>query len=70
MLILDEILDSSVDAQGREELLNIIKDVFSPTKNIIIISHNEEIKQKTELFDRIVTITKDKFSNCSIENLK
>ena len=69
LLVLDEILDSSVDAQGREELLNILKTEFSETKDIIIISHNPEIKEKIELFDRLVHIKKDKFSTLNIENL-
>ena len=69
LLVLDEILDSSVDASGREELLNILKSEFSETKNIIIISHNPEIKEKIELFDRLIHINKDKFSTLTIENL-
>lgn len=69
ILVLDEILDSSVDASGREELLNILKSEFSETKNIIIISHNPEIKEKIELFDRLLHIKKDKFSSLKIENL-
>jgi len=69
ILVLDEILDSSVDAQGREELLNILKSEFSETKDIVIISHNQEIKEKIELFDRMIHITKDKFSKLEIEEL-
>ena len=70
ILILDEILDSSVDSQGREELLNIINIEFSSTKNVIIISHDEEIKEKIELFDRIINVSKDKFSKIEVEELK
>ena len=32
------------------------------TKDIIIVSHNQEIKEKEEIFDRNINITKDKFS--------
>ena len=69
LLVLDEVLDSSVDSSGREELLQILKLEFSETKNIIIISHNEQIKEKIELFDRMIHINKDKFSSLSIEDL-
>lgn len=70
ILILDEILDSSVDSTGREELLNILKLEFSSLKDIIIISHNEEIKEKIEMFDRIVSIRRDKFSEMTVEEIK
>ena len=69
LLVLDEILDSSVDASGREELLAILKSEFSETKDIIIISHNEQIKEKIELFDRLIHIEKDKFSTLRVEDL-
>jgi len=69
ILVLDEILDSSVDASGREELLAILKSEFSDKKDIIIISHNEQIKEKIELFDRLIHIKKDKFSTVMVEEL-
>ena len=69
LLVLDEILDSSVDASGREELLGILKSEFSNTKNIIIISHNPEIKEKVELFDRLIHIDIDKYSKLTVEEL-
>jgi len=69
LLILDEILDSSVDSRGREELLNILKEEFSSSKNIIIISHNSEIKEKIELFNRIVNITKKTYSSLNIDEI-
>ena len=62
LLVLDESLDSSIDATGREELLEILKSEFASTKDIIIVSHNQEIKEKEEIFDRNINITKDKFS--------
>ena len=62
LLVLDESLDSSIDATGREELLEILKSEFADTKDIIIVSHNQEIKEKEEIFDRNINITKDKFS--------
>ena len=57
IMILDEVLDTSVDSDGKEELLNILNTEFHQ-KNIIIISHSEEIKQRTELFNRIIDIKK------------
>jgi len=69
ILLLDEILDSSVDASGRDELLQILKSEFSETKDIIIISHNDQIKEKVEMFDRLIHITKDKSSALRVEDL-
>jgi DNA repair exonuclease SbcCD ATPase subunit len=69
LLVLDEVLDSSIDASGREELLQILKSEFAPSKDIIIISHNQEIKEKIEIFDRLIHIDKDKFSALKIEKL-
>ncbi len=62
VLVLDEVLDSSLDTNGREELLDILKEEFSKDKDIIIISHNEDVKEKIEIFNRIVTVKKDTFT--------
>jgi len=70
ILFLDEILDGSLDASGREELLYILKNEFSNKKDVIIISHNSEIKEKVEVFDRTISISKDKFSILKIEEIK
>jgi len=67
LLFLDEILDGSLDASGRDELLYILKDEFSDKKDIIIISHNQDIKDKVELFSRLISIKKDKFSSINID---
>ncbi len=69
ILILDEILDSSVDSRGREELLSILKTEFSTSKNILIISHNPEIKEKIELFDRMINIKRDTYSSIEVEEI-
>ena len=46
LLIMDEIMDSSLDANGTEEFINIIKNL-SRNSNIFIISHkNEDIIDK------------------------
>jgi len=57
IMICDEVLDTSLDAQGRDDLLNILYNEFR-YKNIIIISHNKEIQQKEEMFNRIINISK------------
>lgn len=69
ILTLDEALDSSLDATGREELLDILKDEFSKDKNILIVSHNADIKEKLEVFDRIITVTRDTFTNIQVEDI-
>ena len=70
LLFLDEILDGSLDTNGREELLYILKNEFSKKKNVIIISHNEQIKEKVEIFDRSVQVKRDKFSALSVQDIK
>jgi len=69
ILTLDEALDSSLDATGRDELLDILKNEFSKEKDIIIVSHNADIKEKIEIFSRIVTTSKDTFTSYKIENI-
>ena len=56
LLILDEYLDSSLDIEGINEVMAILDEVFSETKNIILISHNPDIKNRVELLNRIVKI--------------
>jgi DNA repair exonuclease SbcCD ATPase subunit len=68
-LFLDEVLDSSLDYEGRNELLNIIKEEFKE-KDIIIVSHNQDIQEKVEMFNRIVTFALvDDFSNIKVEEV-
>lgn len=67
ILVLDEALDSSLDAEGIESLLAVILKEFS-NKNIVLVSHNEEIKNM-DIFNRKVTISKNNFSSISFESL-
>lgn len=67
ILVLDEALDSSLDAEGIESLLSVILKEFS-NKNIVLVSHNEEIKNM-DIFNRKVTISKNNFSSISFESL-
>lgn len=55
LLILDEVMDSSLDSEGTEDFLKIIRDASKET-NIIIISHKAE--QIIEKFDRVITFKK------------
>lgn len=56
--ILDEILDSSLDSNGRHELLRILKEEFSYNKDVVIISHNQDIVNTTEYFNRVIRLEK------------
>lgn len=58
LIVLDEVLDSSLDYNARKELLDILRNVFYED-SIYIISHNSEIKQE---FDSqiIIGVSDDK----------
>ncbi|AEA86462.1 exonuclease [Campylobacter phage NCTC12673] len=62
LLILDEVLDSSLDSVGKNELLKILTrntDLMS----MYVISHNSEIKNQLDYFTSTVNIINDgKFS--------
>ena len=63
VLFLDEVLDSSLDSDGKIELLQILKEQFTKDRAIVIISHNEEVK-RAEQFDSIYFIKMENdFSN-------
>ena len=55
ILFLDEVLDSSLDTEGRIELINILRTQFS-NKSINIISHNQDVKDSEEIFENIYEI--------------
>jgi DNA repair exonuclease SbcCD ATPase subunit len=57
ILIMDEIFDSSLDTQGTDEFLKIIKELTSDT-NIVIISHKTD--QLLDKFSHIVRFEKHK----------
>jgi ABC-type multidrug transport system ATPase subunit len=49
ILILDEIMDSSLDAAGTDEFLKIIRNL-SKSSNIIVISHkSDQIQDKFDM---------------------
>jgi DNA repair exonuclease SbcCD ATPase subunit len=55
ILFLDEVLDSSLDTEGRIELINILRTEFQE-RSINIISHNQEIREAEEIFENIYTV--------------
>ncbi len=55
LLILDEIMDSSLDASGTDEFVNIIKQL-SDQNNIFVISH--KIDNTLDKFDRVIQFQK------------
>ena len=57
LLILDETVDSSLDADGVENLLKIL-DTLDADTNVFIISHKGELLD--EAFDRKITFKKEK----------
>ena len=57
ILIMDEIFDSSLDSQGTDEFLKIIKELTSDT-NIIIISHKTD--QLLDKFSNVIKFEKHK----------
>jgi DNA repair exonuclease SbcCD ATPase subunit len=65
LLMLDEVLDSSLDFDGRNELMSILFE-FKEFKNIIIISHNPKVEEKRDEFNRIIEVEKNKFSKLNI----
>lgn len=62
LLLLDEILDSSADSAGRSELLDILYNNFSDKKNIIIISHQPEVRERVEIINRTFEVHNNGFS--------
>jgi len=67
ILIMDEILDSSVDAKGITKLMDIIKNKQSQEQNkIFLISHRDEIGESIDA-DHTYYVTKDRgFSSVRI----
>lgn len=57
ILIMDEVFDSSLDANGTEELLKIINNLTSDT-NTFIISH--KVDQLYDKFERVIRFEKHK----------
>jgi DNA repair exonuclease SbcCD ATPase subunit len=57
LMVIDELFDSAIDTNGREEILNLFKNKsVSENKSIYVISHSSDLP--TELFDKEITIYK------------
>jgi len=61
ILILDEFINGSLDSDGVDSILRLLSEVLSKEKEIILITHNNEIKNQ-EIFSRQLMITRDVFS--------
>ena len=55
ILILDEVMDSSLDDEGNEEFLNIIETI-AKSSNIFVISH--KVQSISDKFDRVIEFGK------------
>ena len=67
LLILDEVLDSSLDFDGKIELLRCLRE--SKELAVYIISHNTDIKNLVDYFTNIIRVENDKkFSKLSVIN--
>lgn len=58
LLFLDELLDSSLDSFGIQNLLDIFKDSEFANSNIVVISHGNK-DRFTEVFDGVYEISKN-----------
>jgi DNA repair exonuclease SbcCD ATPase subunit len=68
ILFLDEVLDSSLDTDGRLELINILRTEFT-NRSINIISHNTEIKEAEEIFENMYEVLSNE-NGSYLKNLK
>ena len=67
ILIMDEILDSSVDSRGIDKIMQIIRTKQSDENNkIFIISHRDEIGAEFNA-DNIYFVTKDQYSTVEVK---
>ena len=64
LLILDEVFDGSLDAQGNEELIKIIK-MITEGSNVFVISHKTD--SYLDKFDRVLKFEKQKNFSKMIE---
>ena len=65
LLIMDEVFDSSLDANAIDMLSTILIGTLSKDNNIIVISHNTE--QMIDKFDRIIKVRKvDNFTEMEV----
>ena len=66
LLIMDEIADGSMDADGIDDLVRIINSKDNEQSNIFVISHNDKI---IDHFDNTIKfVMKNDFTELSFEN--
>jgi DNA repair exonuclease SbcCD ATPase subunit len=65
LLFFDEILDSSLDTSGISSLVQILKLFTTNGFSIFVVSHRDS--NRSEDFDSVLTITKERFSKINIE---
>jgi DNA repair exonuclease SbcCD ATPase subunit len=56
LLIMDEVMDASIDAEGLDSLYQILSTLDEKT-NVFIISHRQELKDRT-LFENVISFKK------------
>lgn len=63
VLILDEVLDSSVDDDGLSEMMDIIKTKQEEDNSkVLIVSHRNELGSLNKLFDHKYIVLMDNYS--------
>ena len=55
LLCFDEVLDASLDSSGKEQLMDVLKNIHHDT-NIFVITHSEDLFDQA--FDRVVEVSK------------
>ena len=56
-MVIDELLDSGLDTTGREDVLNLFKEMsIKQNKSIYVISHSDNLP--TDVFDKEITFYK------------
>jgi exonuclease SbcC len=66
ILFLDEFINGSLDINGVEDTLNALK-YFANKKEIILITHNNDIKQMDEIFARMFEVKNGKILKIDIK---
>ena len=69
LLIMDEVMDASIDSEGLDNLYQILSTLDAET-NVFIISHRQELKDKS-LFESVLSFRKEQnFSEMEVSEFK
>lgn len=64
LLIMDEVLDASLDSDGAEDFMKVISEIVKDTNTIVISHKSEQIKDR---FDKVIEFSKvKKFSQMKV----